>query len=179
MSTRSTRRTFLAVTGTVLAGGTAGCSLERSQTQTTPGGDATYSFEVENRIEAENFERSSEFDEPRPAVVHLRVADQDPGSETVFFEQTVEVATNSTETISDAFTAEQDGPMMAVNARLEPFVEGGLSQEHNRENGFSFQQGQFNTPLEPKIPVIVESADDSEGAGALYPNVYMAPKLAR
>lgn len=178
MSRDTSRRVFLTATGAVLGGGLAGCG-QAPETETTPSGDTTYGFEIENTIEAAAFERSDQFTSPRPAVIHVRVTDQDPNSGTVFFERTVEVATNSTKTIPDAFTAEEGGPIMAINVRLEPFVEGGLSRDHNRQNGFSFQQGQFNTPVETTIPVVLNNYDDAEGTGQLYPNIYLAPELSR
>lgn len=170
MSQYLTRRALLGCAGTVVMTGVAGCGLQQTEmaTPTETGGPTTYGISVSNRLEPDDFEQVAELSGPVPVVVHVRVNDLNPDSDQIYFEETAELDTGDTETFPEAFTADPDGPTYAVNATLEPIVEGGLSRDDNRKDGIAFAQGSEDAPAVNPIPVVVRNAPQEDG---LFPNL--------
>lgn len=167
MSSQRPRRAFLR--GAAVAGlaGLAGC-------QSGGGGDGgdgpssgeetTYGIIVDNGLSVDDFEGTSGLSEPTPATVSLRVTGLENGE--TYFEQTVEVEPDGTQTIEEAFTVVPDGPTYAMSAELTPLVEGGLSRPMNRNGGLTFQPG--DRPAANPIEVRISNVPNE---GGWYPDV--------
>ena len=193
MSQQSSRRALLRTTGAVMAAGLAGCALRRAETETatasegdgtatespstdgTPTPGTTYGIEVQNRLEAEDFDTVSGLSDPQPAVVHLRVSNLDPNDEKTFFEETVEVATGESTEFPAAFTVRPNGPTYAMSAQLESFVEGGLSRQEYMRDGFTFTPGSDRAPSVNPIPVKVYDIP-MEDVEVLIPGIGIRPE---
>jgi hypothetical protein len=145
--------------GLATLGGCTGL-LGGGDDETTPEGQ--YGIRVDNRFEARDFEMTDQITGPQPAVVDLRVGNLDPQSDETYFEERVEVATGDEQTVEAAFVVESGGPTYAVNATLEPFVEGGLAKKRLRSDGLTFAPGEYGEPEENPIPVVVSNANDTE-----------------
>ncbi|MFB6141509.1 MAG: hypothetical protein ABEJ26_13865 [Halosimplex sp.] len=163
MSSHRTRRALLGTVGAALAGG----CLSGGSGTATPHGPKTYGIAVHNRIGPDDFERATHQPEPEPAVVHLRVTTIGGESHETLFERTVEVDPGGSETVSEAFTTEPDGPTYAMNARVEPFSEDTTAREEMRQEGLTFSHRGSNAPTDP-IPVIV---DEFRNAPMLTPTI--------
>lgn len=171
MAPQSSRRALLQSVGAGVIAGLAGCGSNGGTDTTTTASPTTYDIELRNQLTAEHFQDSEYFDAPQPAVIYVRVNNVDPNSDTTYFEQTVEVPTNSSKTLTDTFTVEPDGPIYAIAVELEPFTEDGISKPRNRKDGASFAPE--NRPQRNPIPVILRHADTPRPY-ALYPNIYIA-----
>ena len=176
MSPQLPRRRVLQTAGGALLAGLAGCQLQRAETETPTGRTetegtpepTTYGITVNNRLQADAFETTRGLSGPKPAVVHIRVTDLKPDSEKIYFEETVEVETGGSTTVQEAFTAIPDGPTYAMNAQLEPFVEGGINRPRNRKDGITFDEGGYGEPGRNPIEVHILDLEMEESHG-LYP----------
>jgi hypothetical protein len=174
MSPKPSRRSVLSTGSVALATALAGCSGLTGQGSGDPGSASgtggqdgtTYGFEVRNDLTSDDFDLSQEVD-LEPAVIHLRVGNMDPETDEPYFERTLELDPDSSETVSGAFTAATDGPTYAVSAEFERFVEGGLSKDRHRKAGLTFSQGGFGTPGSNPIPVVLRNIENQE----LYPSI--------
>lgn len=170
MAPRQSRRALLRATALATTGLVAGCSSDDGTEPgggTTTEGPTTYGIRVNNALTPEQFEGTSELSGPEPATVTVRVSSLAPGSEP-FFERTTTVETGGETTFEEAFTVEPDGPTYAMSAEIEPFVDGGLSRDHNRKGDLTFTPDE--RPEANPIRIVIRSLDPDDYDG-LYPTV--------
>lgn len=170
MAPCQSRRALLRATALATTGLVAGCSADDG---TDPGGGTTtdgptsYDIRVNNALTPQQFEETGELSGPEPATVTVRVGTLAPGTEP-FFERTVSIETGGEMTFDDAFAVEPDGPTYAISAELEPFVDDGLSRDHNRKGDLTFTPDE--RPEANPIRVVVRGLDPDDYDG-LYPAV--------
>ena len=173
MAPHTTRRTLLGALGTTALAGLAGCSGLGGSQPSPSDGPTTYGFDVRNRLTESLFEHDEDLP-TQPAVLHIAVKDLDPDSDRVFFEQTVRVETNSSTTVSEAFTAAPDGPTYAIDVRMERIVDRDRPQRLTASH--TFAPGEYGTPDRNPIPVVVYNDTDVE---MLFPAVDIRPTGAQ
>lgn len=164
MSPRISRRALLRSVGVAAAVGLAGCGSGDGGTATPT--STTYDVEVQNDLTPEDFEMAPDGLEPTPATVSFRV--NAIAAEETFFEETVELETGASETFTDAFTVEPDGPTYAMNAELEGFTDEGLSDPRNQRDGLTFTPAE--RPDVDTITVVVLNINP-EDRDVLFPAV--------
>jgi hypothetical protein len=176
MAPRTTRRALLRAAGIATAAGLAGCGSTGEPSPTVAReGTTTYDVEVQNKLTADLFEATEALSGPAPATVTVKVGTLSPGDEP-FFEETTEVATDSTKRFAEAFTVESDGPTYAMSAEFEAFTDDGLSGSRNRKTDLTFAPGE--RPRANPVRVVLQSLDpdDVEGADGMYPVIGIREK---
>jgi len=156
-----TRRSLLHATGVGLAGGLAGCSLQRITTTSAASG-RTYAFEVENEIEASALEAYPPIDGTPPAVVTLIVeANRPDGAEETIFEQEFDLPPASSRRFEDAFETRADGTSYIVTTKLGEFQRyeafGHDAEFHSA--GHRFTPGGYGQPSGSTLEVTVTETE--------------------
>jgi hypothetical protein len=131
---------------------------------------SSYTFELENRITAEDLELSDEVPNDTGATVTVDVEAHYDDREDTAFEETLELAPGESKTIEDAFATEPDGPEYVIRTVLEKYPHEDQLNQRTHTAGHRFTPGGFGGPTGTTIELsVVNFAGNDEEERELRP----------